>query len=108
MTNEQLVLIVVAMALLFGYASWRWRRRPVRVRLIAMRLSDMVMMHPDQITRRCALCGEPVGIYPSGQAVMMHHPDAEIICQVCRDPGEHSALAPGAEFEPFQSVRRKP
>ncbi|MEY9235435.1 hypothetical protein ABIF78_007758 [Bradyrhizobium japonicum] len=74
--------------------------------LIVMRLADMRRVHPDQITGRCSSCGHEVGIYPSGQQVMREHADVRLVCQVCRQPGANTALAPGAEFEPMQSVDR--
>ena len=75
--------------------------------LIVMRLADMKVVHPDQITGKCATCGHAVGIYPSGQNVIKQHPDTKLTCQVCKTPGRLSALAPGAELEPFQSVRKQ-
>jgi hypothetical protein len=54
-------------------------------RLITMRLADMFKVHPEQVTRECALCGEPVGVYPSGQKALREHPTVEIICQVCAE-----------------------
>ena len=54
------------------------------VRLIVMRLIDMRRMHPQQDNSKvCALCGEPVGIYPSGQAQLRGDPSTEIACSVC-------------------------
>jgi hypothetical protein len=82
------------------------RGRPME--LIVMRLADMKRIHPDQITATCARCGHTVAVYPSGQAVMRQHPDVKLMCQVCRQPGDEAALlAPGAEFEPFQSVKKQ-
>ena len=78
--------------------------RPI---LIVMRLADMARVHPDQITGSCARCGAEVGIYPSGQEVMLQHPDVEIVCEKCQQPGPVATLAPGAEFEPFQSRKRR-
>lgn len=75
--------------------------------LIVMRLADMKRVHPDQITGKCAGCSHDVGIYPSGQAVMRRYEDVRLMCQVCRMPGSNAALAPGAEFEPFQSVDKQ-
>lgn len=72
--------------------------------LIVVRLADMKRVHPNQITARCASCGEQVGVYPSGQRVMQQHLDIKLMCSVCRGPSMFSVLAPGAEFEPFQSV----
>lgn len=75
--------------------------------LTVMRLADMKRVHPQQIVRKCARCGHKVGIYPSGQEVMRHHPEVELVCQVCHHPDPNALLAPGAEFEPFQSVNKK-
>jgi hypothetical protein len=75
--------------------------------LIVMRLADMKRVHPDQITGTCSNCGHVVAIYPSGQKAMRDHPDIRVMCQVCRSPGEHAELAPGADLEPFQSVRKR-
>lgn len=75
--------------------------------LIVMRLADMVRVHPDQITGKCRTCGHDVGIFPSGQRVLQQDPTVELVCQVCRSPGQHAVLAPGAEREPFQSQRKQ-
>jgi hypothetical protein len=99
--------------------SWLrlWRKEP-RLRpieLVVMRLSDMALVHPQQDDSRvCSKCGEPVGIYPSSQAVLARRPDAVITCQICSGPlGPSAVLAPGALDEPFQSQpatmpRRRP
>jgi hypothetical protein len=71
--------------------------------LLVMRLKDMVRVHPDQITARCSECDEEVGVYPSGQRVLKQMPDIKLVCQVCSEPVATSILAPGAEFEPFES-----
>jgi hypothetical protein len=72
--------------------------------LTVMRLKDMRRVHPEQIEGKCARCGEVVGIYPSGQKVMRDYPgQVELVCQICNDPPAGSALAPGAELEPFES-----
>jgi hypothetical protein len=73
------------------------------IRLICMRLIDMHKVHPEQVTKACALCGEPVGVYPSGQKALRENPGAEIICQVCaaktHDPSDVNApAAPFAEI----------
>jgi hypothetical protein len=89
---------------------WGWIKRLARKRspeLIVMRLADMHVVHPDQITATCAGCGHVVGVYPSGQQVMKQYPDVRLTCQVCKTPGANAALAPGAEFEPFQSMRKR-
>ena len=77
-----------------------------QVELIVMRLADMTRVHPDQITATCHGCGHVVAVYPSGQQVMRDHPDHLLTCQVCKTPGPKTALAPGAELEPFESVRK--
>jgi hypothetical protein len=90
--------------------SWlRLRRKEPRVSLVAMRLADMHLVHPDQDDSRvCSKCGETVGVYPSGQAVLARRPDATITCQVCAGPmGPSTLLAPGALEEPFQSHRKE-
>jgi len=83
------------------------------ITLIVMRLVDMTRVHPEQITAKCSLCGEVVAVYPSGQKVMRQYSDVRLICQVCKSDGngKHTCgvtvtgLAPGAELEPFQSVK---
>lgn len=77
------------------------------IELIVMRLADMERVHPDQITAHCSKCREPVGVYPSGQRVMRDNLAVSLICQVCREPGDDTLLAPGAALEPFQSVRKQ-
>jgi hypothetical protein len=53
-------------------------------RLVVMRLIDMHKMHPQQDNSKvCALCGEPVGVYPSGQAAIRTEPTMEIVCSIC-------------------------
>jgi hypothetical protein len=79
------------------------------VRQVVMRLADMDRVHPRQDNSRvCASCGERVGVYPSGQHALLINPRIEIICQRCVDPQEvgSARLAPGAEREPFESVRK--
>jgi hypothetical protein len=52
--------------------------------LVTMRLADMHKVHPEQATMACARCGEPVGVYPSGQkAIRLAPGPVEVICQVC-------------------------
>jgi hypothetical protein len=80
--------------------------RKKKIELIVMRLNDMAMVHPDQITSTCSQCGEVVAVFPSGQAVMRQYPDTVLLCQVCRQPGKHAKLAPGAAQEPLQSRRK--
>lgn len=87
-----------------------WLRRLFRPRetaLLVMRLADMHVVHPQQIIAVCSSCGEEVAVYPSGQQVMREMRNVKLVCQVCRTPSEGAMLAPGAEQEPMQSVRRK-
>ena len=81
----------------------------MRPMLIVMRLADMTRVHPNQDNDHvCMRCGHIVGIYPSGQGVLRDEPDTEIVCQVCNPPGGGiNILAPGAEYEPGQSVEKK-
>ena len=78
--------------------------------LIVMRLANMHRVHPRQDNSRvCAVCGEQVGIYPSGQAMLRRDPTIRIICDVCFTPADIADitfLAPGAEREPFESEDR--
>jgi hypothetical protein len=80
--------------------------------LIVMRLKDMNVVHPKQDNSRvCSGCGKPVGIYPSGQAMLRRYPDTEIVCVVCsasRPEAEIVALAPDALEESAESVPAKP
>jgi len=79
------------------------------VKLVVMRLKDMHRVHPGQITARCSMCHKKVGVYPSGQKVMKEYPgEVELVCSVCNGPvSPFAPLAPGAEIEPFESVRNK-
>jgi hypothetical protein len=85
----------------------RFQAAGAMMELICVRLANMKRVHPDQIETACSQCGHIVGVYPSGQALMRQYPDINIICEVCRQPGESARLAPGAEFEAFQSVRKQ-
>jgi uncharacterized Fe-S center protein len=53
--------------------------------LIVMRLDEMFKRHPKQIERKCARCGEVVGIYPSGQKIIKENPEINIVCTHCID-----------------------
>ena len=70
--------------------------------LVAMRLIDMVKVHPAQDnTRVCGTCGQRVGIYPSGQRALRDHPGMAIVCQVCalkQPPDEGVPAAPWPEI----------
>jgi hypothetical protein len=77
--------------------------------LVAMRLANMRVMHPDQDSSRvCGSCGHAVGIYPSGVRVLATFPKARIICDVCYRPSskDRGWLAPGA-LDEFAESRRK-
>ena len=79
------------------------------IRLVVMRLIDMHKVHPEQVTMDCALCGEKVGVYPSGQKMLRLAPGpVEIVCAVCAakeyDP-EHDTDQPvGSIDEIVQEV----
>ena len=83
------------------------KKKQKRGALICMRLDEMFRVHPDQITRNCSKCGAEVGIYPSGQAVLVEHGDrVDIICNHCQPIGTSAGLAPGALEESSQSKWR--
>jgi hypothetical protein len=74
--------------------------------LIAMRLADMHRIHPKQDNSHvCSLCGETVGIYPSGQAGLRRFPELVIVCEICRPP---SALWPPTPEVIAESLESKP
>jgi hypothetical protein len=79
------------------------------IRLVCMRLVDMRKAHPEQVTRECALCREPVGVYPSGQKALRLTPgQIEIVCQVCaaKSFGPEDTHKPAAPFgEILQEIR---
>jgi hypothetical protein len=88
----------------------RWkepRQRPIG--LVAMRLADMLLVHPEQDNSHvCSKCGETVGVYPSGQAILARHPGTVITCQICAGQlGPSTLLAPGALEERLQSHRKE-
>jgi len=91
---------------------WSWLRRIFgrrEVTLQVARLADMILVHPQMDSSRvCLRCGEPVGIYPSGQAFIKMYPRAHIICTICQPPSERMILVPGALEESSQSIRRQP
>jgi len=49
-------------------ALFKWKQRDVR--LVCMRLDDMVKAHPKQLTDQCSECGHVIGIPPSGMRVI--------------------------------------
>jgi hypothetical protein len=80
-----------------------------RTALVAMRLIDMHKVHPGQTTMDCALCGEKVGVYPSGQKVLRLTPGlVEVICHVCAaktyDPALDTDMPAGSINEIVQEV----
>jgi hypothetical protein len=86
-----------------------WRRR--RYTLVAMRLANMTVGHPDMtVDHACARCGETLGLYPSGQGVLARYGNrVDLVCEICYGPvAPGTALAPGAAAEPFKSRRLRP
>ena len=78
----------------------RLRRRipkKAKITLVCMRLSDMHVVHPEQVEKTCGECGRTVGVYPSGQKALRDHPDAKIQCQVCADKEAFDIGVPAAE-----------
>jgi hypothetical protein len=82
-------------------------------RIVVMRLAEMHRVHPQQDNSRvCAECGQQVGIYPSGQAMLKADRSLLVICSHCFEATpepEFMVLAPGAVDELSESVpaRRK-
>ena len=84
-------------------------KKPQEIRLLAMRLADLVWVHPKMDRSHvCTKCGAPVGLYPSGQAVLKRYKDVEIVCHICVPLTPTYAPAPGWVDELFQSVPREP
>lgn len=44
--------------------------------LIVRRLEDLAI-------DRCVRCGEPVALFPAGQAAKRANPELELVCSVC-------------------------
>jgi hypothetical protein len=75
--------------------------------LVAMRLTDMAWVHPKMdSSRACSECGETLGIYPSGQALLRAYPALKIVCQECMPEADVFVRAPGSFAEAGESVRR--
>lgn len=78
--------------------------------LIVMRLADMERVHPEQITDKCARCGEVVAVYPSGQRIMRETAmlgGVELVCHICRPSAAMMVPVPGALDEAKESKRRQ-
>jgi hypothetical protein len=74
------------------------------VGLVANRLADMSMWHPQQDNSRvCSRCGEKVGLYPSGQDALRHNYRLPIICLPCAI-NEYSVDDDPPDIEPAASV----
>jgi hypothetical protein len=59
-----------------------------QLELIVMRLVDMHRIHPQQDNSHvCSRCGERVGVYPSGQAVLRERPSVVLVCVPCAMAG---------------------
>ena len=77
------------------------------VALVAMRLTDMYKIHPQQDNSHvCAECGQGVGIYPTGQRALSHNPGMTIMCSVCalkeydgRDLAEPVEVRPAGRWD---------
>jgi hypothetical protein len=77
--------------------------------LLVMRANEMFRVHPQtDWSHTCSECGEPVGIFPSGQAVIKRYrpENIAVICNRCADADELSLNmpAPGALSEWKQAV----
>jgi hypothetical protein len=79
------------------------------IALVAMRLADMVRVHPHQDnSKKCSDCGHQVGIYPSGQNALRHNKTMKILCSRCamerREPGERAL--PAASWSEMMQEKR--
>lgn len=75
------------------------------IKLVVMRLKDMWKVHPDQDSSRvCSKCGEPVGIYPTGQRSLRNFPEMAIICHVCASGVKGAKAFPAA---PWDEIKRE-
>jgi hypothetical protein len=77
--------------------------------LVVMRATDMAVTRPDcSYAYSCSHCGEPVGVYPSGQAILEKFGVAqvELVCNRCASPDliRSSAPAPGAIQEALEGL----
>lgn len=86
------VLLIWIVVSVRNDAERRRRREMMRkrrdVQLVCMRLSRMVFVHPQQVEDVCGRCGEAVGIFPSGQAIIRTYRRVTILCEVCGALGE--------------------
>ena len=67
-----------------------FKRKQRKVRLICVRLDDMVKAHPKQLTDQCSECGHVIGIPPSGMRVIAaakYPRQVKIICNRCNTAG---------------------
>ena len=75
-----------------------FRRR--QYTLVAMRLANMLVGHPNMTTGLCSRCGEVLGVYPSGQRVLARYGKrVDLVCEVCHGPVGDAQPAPGAARE---------
>lgn len=75
-----------------------------QIELVAMRLADMRRVHPQQDnTRFCGLCGERLGIYPTGQRVLRMNPKAKLVCAHCAIKREYD-LTGAAALSPEEFI----
>jgi hypothetical protein len=83
----------------------------MKTQLTVVRLANMHKVHPQMTTAyNCDLCGEQVGIYPSGQKVIkqLGRNNVVIVCDECAGPNVMGKPAPGALAEVKQSVSFDP
>jgi len=81
--------------------------------IVCMRLNQMQYKHPDQNnSKKCALCGARVGIYPSGQIALARDPRLQIVCSVCAEKADFwfdlkAEPAPGAIEEAIEQRKKR-
>jgi hypothetical protein len=83
-----------------------YREDDAMTELVVMRLCDMHRLHPSQDNSRvCARCGEPVGIYPSGQAALRRDSSLKIVCNAC--VGKEGRDVVGVPAAPWQEIAQE-
>ncbi len=74
--------------------------------LICMRKANMTKIHPDMAHDKCDVCGEIVGVYPSGQGFIQAAGRHNVLinCEKCVPPGSESVPLPGVVEEMKKSI----
>jgi len=74
--------------------------------LMVVRESELQKVHPrTDFRHHCAICQQPVGVFPSGQRLMRRYA-VTLICTHCMPPAIAAPFAPGAYAEQNLTRRR--